>query len=414
MALTYGPDGNYDSTVGQTWVDVEIATDPDGFGQATAILRAGERFRGAENVPEVDIEMTACLLDGDECGNKFFSSATLQERRAPVVLIHGLWADKSSWVHEPWMTDDEGVEPMLIRHHFEVGFFNYNQNQGPTQVMGENARKLSDTIKSGSLSDPNNPGIGVCNRLVLKGFACTRADLVVHSMGGLVARKFIFDNARYRSHYNYVQGSIRRLITLATPHQGSQLANLLLLDNANVNNCIRDDDTNTQGIQNDDLNEAIEWLDFGGKRVDGGAIADLAVGGTLLTQLNSQNQEVYTYALFGDVGQQIDLNSTGDYLVEKQIEEAGCTYQDIFGNENSDGIVPIPSAQGRVTQNASLGNVLHVGMGARDDVATRVITLLNGNLNEFAQFASFLQNKTLFANLQMDVPRKQESNKNGG
>jgi pimeloyl-ACP methyl ester carboxylesterase len=429
---TYGASGDYDLT-GKTTLDVQVTTDSLGIGQATAILRAGEHFRGAKKEPEVKFKITACLLERNTCG-KFYSSATLRERRAPVVLIHGLWANEDSWTIDEWIAKGGhthhilmGIAPMLRDQYFQVGFFNYDErtlfrsgilandnlpearrngefaNHGPTRVMSPTETRLADTIKSQT---------GVCNNLVLKGFACTRADIVAHSMGGLVARKFVFDNHHYRSSNNYEQGAIRRLITLGTPHQGSALANILLRDQSVTVNCLRDDEPNTPGIQNSDIDEAINLLACGSfdecseeqtdaRLVNRGAIEDIAENSELLNQLNSINQNVPTFALFGDIGREIELGPIKAKVVEHQIYDAyknticdngcnnkECVYQYIFGNDNSDGIVPVPSAIGRIFQNETLGNVEHVGMGERNDVATRVIELLNGNLTRFAQFAS--------------------------
>lgn len=60
-----------------------------------------------------------------------------------------------------------------------------------------------------------------------KGIACTRADLVVHSMGGLMARQFMRNDidTGNQSEVSYRQGMVRRIITIATPHRGSPWGN---------------------------------------------------------------------------------------------------------------------------------------------------------------------------------------------
>ncbi len=58
--------------------------------------------------------------------------------------------------------------------------------------------------------------------------AATQADVVGHSMGGLLARVYASEsyNPRYRRPENFGRGDIRRLVTLNTPHFGSELTEL--------------------------------------------------------------------------------------------------------------------------------------------------------------------------------------------
>ncbi|MDI6451810.1 anthrax toxin-like adenylyl cyclase domain-containing protein [Anaerobaca lacustris] len=58
--------------------------------------------------------------------------------------------------------------------------------------------------------------------------AVTQADVVGHSMGGLLARVYASESyhPQYRRAENFGRGDIRRLVTLNTPHFGSELAEL--------------------------------------------------------------------------------------------------------------------------------------------------------------------------------------------
>jgi DNA-binding beta-propeller fold protein YncE/pimeloyl-ACP methyl ester carboxylesterase len=59
--------------------------------------------------------------------------------------------------------------------------------------------------------------------------AAVGADIVAHSMGGLIARMWT-TLPQYKSKGNYNQGPIHKLITLGTPHFGTPQATLSLLD----------------------------------------------------------------------------------------------------------------------------------------------------------------------------------------
>jgi len=372
---------------GETTIDVDIAIDPDGIGRATAILKAGENFVAGQNVPEIEFSIQACIID-DNTGNcsDIKTNQTLTERRAPVVLIHGLWSDAEAWREDNW-SEDTGLEPSLNNSFFRVGVYEYDGNNGPSETMRPNEKRLADFIKH------SKSVTGLCNAEMQDGLACTRNDIVAHSMGGLLARKFIHDNNFYKSILNYNQGSVRRLITIGTPHFGSQLANLLRFDNEAVNNCIRDDDPATPGVQNSDIEEAISWLAKGGNEV-GSGIQDLAVGNNLLQTLNDNEQLIPTFSLFGDAGTEFDLGGGFSYFVTKQIYEAGCNHAQVFG-EHSDGVVPVCSGSAagclfdemRIipeTNTQTVNNVFHVGMGTNENVISLIIQLLNDDLSNFS------------------------------
>lgn len=71
--------------------------------------------------------------------------------------------------------------------------------------------------------------------------AVTQADVVGHSMGGLLARVHADPkyNPSYKRPENYNQGDIHRLITICTPHHGSELA---MLYNEVFRNLVIDDE----------------------------------------------------------------------------------------------------------------------------------------------------------------------------
>jgi triacylglycerol esterase/lipase EstA (alpha/beta hydrolase family) len=81
------------------------------------------------------------------------------------------------------------------------------KNYGIDAVKNETAKALEDYHKNGT--------------------AATQADMVGHSMGGLLIRGFA-QQPNYKALTNFMKGSIHRLITIGTPHFGSPLASILL------------------------------------------------------------------------------------------------------------------------------------------------------------------------------------------
>lgn len=166
--------------------------------------------------------------------------------RPPVVLIHGIWGSWQSWNNfKPLVT---GVGTVDSR--FSVGRVNYDNNisdlvasTAPFFLAGNlkgissnslgfayNAPVVQQQIehwieefKSGTNSQgiPTNP-LGIQA-------AGVQADIVVHSMGGVIART-IAGQDTFLSGDTFAQGDIHKLITIDTPHLGSPVAIQILAD----------------------------------------------------------------------------------------------------------------------------------------------------------------------------------------
>ena len=345
---------------GDIIVDIDIAAS----GQATAVLRAGEQFLGVAGEAEISYSVKICVLDDQGMCSAISKNKTIKEKRAPVVLIHGLWGAPSSWVKTSLFRPDTGMAPQLRNAHFRVAIYDYEtQNmEGPTVTMPVNNRRLSTMIA------------GLCVTENDANFACTRSDIVGHSMGGLVARKFIKDNSRYKNNQNYNQGSVRRLVTLGTPHFGSGFMNLLARDDAQINNCITSNDAVTllRNVQSRIGNEM------------GSAVDDLSIGSTFLNDLNEENQDVSTFALIGDTG-------TNLVFLDHATSRTGCDHADLFQNNNSDTSVSIVSAAGNLAEKntRTRPGVKHKGMGTNDEMVTPTITVLNGLSTQLSKFAQW-------------------------
>ncbi|MCP5421141.1 MAG: hypothetical protein H6969_11730 [Gammaproteobacteria bacterium] len=118
--------------------------------------------------------------------------------RPPVVLIHGLWSNLDTWTF-----------PLVSDPRFEITRANYQST---------NADAFS-----------NNAGVPwlyitkALNAMRHRKIAVTQANVVGHSMGGILARNHV-SRSDYRNNLNFMTGDIHKLITLDTPHQGSEWA----------------------------------------------------------------------------------------------------------------------------------------------------------------------------------------------
>ena len=229
-----------------------VAVGSDGEGYAFAVYRApldfarplGSGFKsGSCNSASNSDDQLACRSVSLQVQDITLSGSTpitvpVTITRPPVFLIHGLWGDYSqAWKNfSPLVSGKNSVD-----HRFYVGRVNYNNPIKPplttsdpvyTKVNLHTAAENSLGIQyntsrvmrqiNNSMSDfkngKNSAGVGV---------AAVQADIVAHSMGGILARSMPI-LPLYLSDSNFNQGLIHKLITIDTPHLGSPLAPLLL------------------------------------------------------------------------------------------------------------------------------------------------------------------------------------------
>ncbi|HZZ74050.1 MAG TPA: alpha/beta fold hydrolase [Pirellulales bacterium] len=151
--------------------------------------------------------------------------------KIPVLMVHGVWSTPITWME---MFNDLRSQPDL-RSHYQFWFYLY-----PTgQPFWISARQLRDDLAYVRASvDPQHAAVAL-DQMVLVG----------HSMGGLVARLQTLDShddfwhimsdkpiadlkaapeikeGLAKTFYFEANPSIRRVITIATPHRGSAFAN---------------------------------------------------------------------------------------------------------------------------------------------------------------------------------------------
>lgn len=167
--------------------------------------------------------------------------------RPPIFMIHGLWGDKSNF--DPIMAalavggqPDSPVQVFCTMCLFAA---DYSMLVPVTFLAPPNGLKVPTQIPGNSVG----PGydaqllLPAIKNLVIKTYkqslsrAATQADVVGHSMGGLVART-MYGLPQYNPvSFNAGKGYIHKLLTIGTPHGGSPLAPALL---APQNSCVAD------------------------------------------------------------------------------------------------------------------------------------------------------------------------------
>jgi pimeloyl-ACP methyl ester carboxylesterase len=328
--------------------------------QATFVLLAGEDFSGAAGQADSRFSVSICAKSSSgACADS--RSVALAERRVPIVLLHGLWSTSNAFDNTP--DGNPGLRPALAAAGYSVAVYSFDNDaggyDGPTVTMPANNVILASAI------------MGLCRREDDAGAACTRATLVGHSLGGLVARKYIADNQNHRSAHNLQQGSVAKLITLGTPHDGSPLASLLLGDLP----CEKGPD----GAPFLDRLQFYLGLPKFHHRI-GTAIPDLEPGSPFLQWLNRQPDTVPMFAVAGNLGPNrvVARTSDGWLDLESTVLQAAlaCSAHDVFSGANTDGVVATDSALGHYSAAQIIANVEHIGMGANAAVNKAVLARL--------------------------------------
>ncbi|MBN1418077.1 MAG: alpha/beta fold hydrolase, partial [Planctomycetes bacterium] len=279
--------------------------------------------------------------------------------RPAVTLLHGLWSSARGC----WDLD-------LQR---DPRFTVYSMDYRP-----ENASALDMNLPAA------RAGVARALReLRSQGIAATQADVVGHSMGGLLLRMYAGGRQRiYRRTANFMRGDIHKLITLDTPHSGSPLADVLVFP----------DGTSTP----------IGWVfNLFGRCTDCGAVHDLRLWNPILSSLPAA--EVPSHAIFGTGGSDVLEQGPPDLIcaLPHPLVQGTCGMLEILqfftivadtiweGMEH-DFIVPRFSQEGGLQpdQTSGIGWVpgvsrgFHVGIGQEDEANRIILGLLSASVTE--------------------------------
>src|SRR3990172_7531609 len=121
--------------------------------------------------------------------------------KPPVVLVHGIWANAGSL---------KSMEDYLKENYSEEWVF-------PISYTSDLHFASNITTVSGRISGIIN---AVKNNLFENPIVVKQADVVAHSMGGILTGLYVASN-------DY-ENNINRLVTIGTPHSGSEMANFTL------------------------------------------------------------------------------------------------------------------------------------------------------------------------------------------
>ena len=169
--------------------------------------------------------------DQSESQRGLYLTAPYDPRKVPVVFIHGLWSSPVTWME---MFNDLRSDP-VVRDHYQFWFYLYPTGQ-PFWLSGTQMREDLALMRRKLDPERRHP-------------ALDQTVLIGHSMGGLVSKMQTVDSGdefwRTTSDHPFSElqadndvtrslanayffdpsPSVRRVVTIGTPHRGSQFAN---------------------------------------------------------------------------------------------------------------------------------------------------------------------------------------------
>lgn len=354
--------------------------------EAVVIYRGPVNFsRGAQDdgLTTRSISLSAASTSGT-------TSTPVTVARPPVVLVHGLWGDASSF---------DNFTPLITDANFSINYAVYDSPiTGITKTVPTFSSGIESTIEANSLGFAYNaPGVLVQINNFIAAYrtaanvAGVKADIVAHSMGGDIARtSFLLKN--FLANNTFGAGPINKLITIATPHLGTPVAPDML---TNSNTCVR----NTLAGYGD---IALQSVTFSGQTAHG-AVFDLegnGFGGGLSAALkNLKTVQPFPTAYLAGIATSSNLNGLSCVFCNAEALRILCSgdplatdltatkWPTIYGQDN-DTIVPLDSALNNLTGLQYSGVIHTAGLETLDfngpsvldpasTISSEVITLLN-------------------------------------
>lgn len=140
------------------------------------------------------------IIDTDYPDSPIFE-IPIEVYRAPVLFVHGIYGDRNTFKSMVNSLIVENYYPLIITN-------NIDYNKQSDHPFSENVAEIIKGINE------------LINQTRSLNYSAAKVDIVSHSMGGILSRLYLQSNYKY----NY-RNDVNKLITLNTPHSGSQFAN---------------------------------------------------------------------------------------------------------------------------------------------------------------------------------------------
>ena len=171
-----------------------------GKNVAFAVYRAPERLPAEFDGVSTRTIALKVRFDGPDGTDPVTDTVEVRVERPPLLAMHGLWSSFDGAYHDFKYLLEYQINGLIIEgpSYDNAAHFEYNKDQVTNYIHKLRLDRRQQKI------------------------AMVQADVVGHSMGGILSRKWAGDD-RYRAPANYKEGEINRLITIDSPHCGALL-----------------------------------------------------------------------------------------------------------------------------------------------------------------------------------------------
>ena len=260
FAILDGPGGSQSTSIDRDGALGAVGTEPNASSitvssQNTSPPLAFAIYRAPKDFPRCDPD--GSCMDTNEATRKVTIQVNNSEgsfeteidiERPPVLLIHGIWDGVQGWDGAFPLTRDGLSRFYVERINYDVPLGKFLSVSPPfdlkfvprlIQALFLAAKKEINLNQLSWLESAprilRNMEQAIRNFKSIHRVASVQADIIAHSMGGLVARRVTMLPS-YFNRKNFQKGFIHKLITIGTPHLGSPLAENL---HDPANNCVR-------------------------------------------------------------------------------------------------------------------------------------------------------------------------------
>lgn len=276
-------------------------------------------------------------LDGD----KYYATVDIEVTRVPIVMLHGLFSNSDCW-HQ-YATD---IVNKGLYDDYQIDYSGYEESNSSYFSLNQRIPQ----IKINKLLTKYR------NRRIL----AHKADLIGHSMGGILARL----------HVQYVnEKNVHKLITVNTPHSGSEWGDFLnflwvkwgAIENLSVNS------------------DAINKYLNGGTFSDPGIVLNKMNGIPIHAISTQWNQSTWIMAdiVLIVLRKFLGINK-GLEAIFLALEELGYDPTVLFESylKYSDGVVSVDSQKGGLDHIEPISDHMHVGSTEDEKVKGKLTQLL--------------------------------------
>jgi pimeloyl-ACP methyl ester carboxylesterase len=328
-------DGGLSTNGASRTQSLEVVTQQVGQGQdyyAFAYYLVPEDFNPLfgpyEELSERPILFQAAFTPDQPSASPQMATLALTLQRAPVVLVHGIFSSAATWTFG--LVDD-------LR--FNVTPADYSGTSGAP--FGSNSTVVRRTIDE------------ALAKLTSNNIAATQADVVTHSMGGILSRLYI-GSPEYMRTANLFAGDVHKLMPLNAPFAGTPLANAAVVLRSTPNL----------------FSQVINTIaTFYGHPPDAGAVDNLTNCSPAIQQIPPTGVPSHVFA---GTGVSPGLQSLDAFLARY------LGLSSLFG-EASDGVVGLSSQIDGATNGDLFSDVAsnHLGVTSNEEYSNAVIALLN-------------------------------------